>query len=36
MVTTNDADLAEKIRRIRDHGAAMTDLSAILEQGLIY
>jgi len=26
MVTTNDADLAEKIRRLRDHGAAMTDL----------
>ena len=26
MVTTNDASLAEKIRRLRDHGAAMTDL----------
>jgi dTDP-4-amino-4,6-dideoxygalactose transaminase len=26
MVTTNDATLAEKIRRLRDHGAAMTDL----------
>lgn len=26
MVTTNYADLAEKIRRLRDHGAAMTDL----------
>lgn len=26
MVTTNDADIAEKVRRLRDHGAAMTDL----------
>ena len=26
MVTTNDGELAEKIRRLRDHGAAMTDL----------
>ena len=26
MVTTNDDSLAEKIRRLRDHGAAMTDL----------
>lgn len=26
MVTTNDAKLAEKLRRLRDHGAAMTDL----------
>jgi perosamine synthetase len=26
MVTTNDSNLAEKIRRLRDHGAAMTDL----------
>lgn len=26
MVTTSDATLAEKIRRLRDHGAAMTDL----------
>jgi perosamine synthetase len=26
MVTTNDNVLAEKIRRLRDHGAAMTDL----------
>jgi dTDP-4-amino-4,6-dideoxygalactose transaminase len=26
MVTTNDSKLAEKIRRLRDHGAAMTDL----------
>ena len=26
MVTTNDVKLAEKIRRLRDHGAAMTDL----------
>ena len=26
MVTTNDFNLAEKIRRLRDHGAAMTDL----------
>ena len=26
MVTTNDESLAEKIRRLRDHGAAMTDL----------
>jgi perosamine synthetase len=26
MVTTNDDRLAEKIRRLRDHGAAMTDL----------
>ena len=26
MVTTNDTILAEKIRRLRDHGAAMTDL----------
>lgn len=26
MVTTNDDALAEKIRRLRDHGAAMTDL----------
>ena len=26
MVTTNDDELAEKIRRLRDHGAAMTDL----------
>ena len=26
MVTTNDDFLAEKIRRLRDHGAAMTDL----------
>lgn len=26
MVTTNDDSLAEKIRRLRDHGAAMSDL----------
>lgn len=26
MVTTNDVKLTEKIRRLRDHGAAMTDL----------
>ena len=26
MVTTNDSNLADKIRRLRDHGAAMTDL----------
>jgi dTDP-4-amino-4,6-dideoxygalactose transaminase len=26
MVTTNDEQLAERIRRLRDHGAAMTDL----------
>jgi perosamine synthetase len=26
MLTTNDSNLAEKIRRLRDHGAAMTDL----------
>lgn len=26
MVTTNDDELAEKIRRLRDHGAAVTDL----------
>lgn len=26
MVTTNDQELAEKIRRLRDHGAEMTDL----------
>ena len=26
MVTTNDANLADKIRRLRDHGAAMSDL----------
>ncbi len=26
MITTNDAQLAEKIRRLRDHGAAMSDL----------
>lgn len=26
MVTTNDAKLAEKVRRLRDHGAAMSDL----------
>ena len=26
MITTSNADLAEKIRRLRDHGAAMTDL----------
>lgn len=26
MVTTNDESLAEKVRRLRDHGAAMTDL----------
>lgn len=26
MITTNDARLAEKIRRLRDHGAAMSDL----------
>ena len=26
MVTTNNGSLAEKIRRLRDHGAAMTDL----------
>ena len=26
MVTTNDGELAEMIRRLRDHGAAMTDL----------
>ena len=30
MVTTNDASLAEKIRRLRDHGAAMTDLQSHL------
>jgi dTDP-4-amino-4,6-dideoxygalactose transaminase len=26
MITTNDAVLAEKLRRLRDHGAAMSDL----------
>ena len=26
MITTNDAHLAEKLRRLRDHGAAMSDL----------
>jgi perosamine synthetase len=26
MITTNDVSLAEKLRRLRDHGAAMTDL----------
>ncbi|MDB5797926.1 MAG: DegT/DnrJ/EryC1/StrS aminotransferase family protein [Paucimonas sp.] len=26
MITTNDADLAAKLRRLRDHGAAMSDL----------
>ena len=26
MITTNDDELAEKIKRLRDHGAAMTDL----------
>ena len=26
MITTGDAELAEKLRRLRDHGAAMTDL----------
>ena len=26
MVTTNNSNLAEKIKRLRDHGAAMTDL----------
>jgi perosamine synthetase len=26
MITTNDADLAERLRRLRDHGAAMSDL----------
>lgn len=26
MITTNSADLAEKLRRLRDHGAAMSDL----------
>ncbi len=26
MITTQDGDLAEKLRRLRDHGAAMTDL----------
>ena len=26
MITTNDVKLAEKIRRLRDHGAALTDL----------
>jgi perosamine synthetase len=26
MITTNDARLAERLRRLRDHGAAMTDL----------
>ena len=26
MVTTNDSNLADKIRRLRDHGAAMSDL----------
>ena len=26
MITTNDASLAEKLRRLRDHGASMTDL----------
>ena len=26
MITTKDAKLAEKLRRLRDHGAAMTDL----------
>ena len=26
MITTNDGKLAEKLRRLRDHGAAMTDL----------
>jgi perosamine synthetase len=26
MITTGDGELAEKVRRLRDHGAAMTDL----------
>ena len=26
MITTNDAQIAERLRRLRDHGAAMTDL----------
>ena len=26
MITTNDANLAERLRRLRDHGAAMSDL----------
>ncbi len=26
MITTNNGELAEKLRRLRDHGAAMTDL----------
>ncbi|MBO9536972.1 DegT/DnrJ/EryC1/StrS family aminotransferase [Herbaspirillum sp.] len=26
MITTNDAKVAEKVRRLRDHGAAMSDL----------
>ena len=26
MITTNDAQLAERLRRLRDHGAAMSDL----------
>jgi perosamine synthetase len=26
MITTNDPELAEKLRRLRDHGAAMSDL----------
>ena len=26
MITTNDAQLAVKLRRLRDHGAALSDL----------
>ena len=33
MVTTNDDGLCRKIRRLRDHGAAMTDLQRHLEHG---
>ena len=36
MITTDDKSLAEKIRMLRDHGAAMTDLQRHLETARVF